>query len=445
MTKKKEDNIISDWGEKASGFYSGDSAVDFSKAKKLTTTGSTCDAYETRYHSRHVFIKRLKERYRFNDRYLQALKKEYEIGISLNHPSLPQYTEFFREYIVLNFVDGKTLAEIMSSDDSRLTDRNFILKIMNQLLDVIEYLHQHNVIHSDLKSDNIVIKSGTNNVILLDFDKCYTDSHDLTTGSSELYGLQEGEKGIPDIDFRGLGIIAGKLSGILEDKGLRKILKSFSEKCKENNVSITHLRKILDYGARTNSYYSISKIWPVIIFGSIVILLLIIVYADGFQNNNFDQEPVVPIETPQIIEDTSKKEEGSENKKIEELPQNNVHKPELPRNFPSDNEINEELTKLFATLEKQIDEAEAFLNDPKVSLKEKRDTFFVINALQSKTIQKTYSYFESKYPEVNPVKIQIEVTGSNVFQKILHKMTDLSYILLKQSEEETAINDESPE
>lgn len=96
----KEDGFI------VSGFGSGavveaPFAVDFSKAKKLDRSGSTCDAYECTIQHRRVFVKRLKAKCQDNPLYRAAFSKEYDLGVTLSHPSLPRYVGFGEDYLVL--------------------------------------------------------------------------------------------------------------------------------------------------------------------------------------------------------------------------------------------------------------------------------------------------------------------------------------------------------
>ena len=102
------------------------SIIDFSRAKRLNTTGSTCDAYLAELKHRKVFVKRLKEKYRGSARYRTAFEKEYEIGVGLSHPALPVYIDFHGDYIVMNYIDGRTLAEMLASGDEWLSNGNFI-------------------------------------------------------------------------------------------------------------------------------------------------------------------------------------------------------------------------------------------------------------------------------------------------------------------------------
>lgn len=80
--------------------------IDFDDAVKLPCGGSTCDIYKTRWQRRDVFVKRLKKEYRAKPLYLDALDKEFDVGVGLRHPSLPEYREFHRDDIIMDYIDG---------------------------------------------------------------------------------------------------------------------------------------------------------------------------------------------------------------------------------------------------------------------------------------------------------------------------------------------------
>lgn len=132
-------------------------AVDFALAKPLSRSGSTCDAFECVVQRRRVFVKRLKAGYRSNPLYLAAFDKEFDLGVSLSHPSLPRYIGFGGDYIVMDFVEGDTLADLISRGDKRLKNKKFVRKLLCELVDVVEYLHYRNIVHCDIKADNIIV------------------------------------------------------------------------------------------------------------------------------------------------------------------------------------------------------------------------------------------------------------------------------------------------
>ena len=85
-------------------------SFDFADAKLLDRTGSTCDAYVCTIQRRRVFVKRLKAEFRDNPFYRDAFDKEYDLGVSLSHPSLPRYVGFGVDYIIMDYIEGDTLA-----------------------------------------------------------------------------------------------------------------------------------------------------------------------------------------------------------------------------------------------------------------------------------------------------------------------------------------------
>ena len=211
--------------------------IDFDDALRLPDAGSICDVYRTKWQRREVFVKRLKEEFRNHPLYLDALDKEYEIGVSLKHPSLPDYREFHRDYIIMDYIDGTTLAEMIKSNDSWLTNESNIVRMFRELVKVTDYLHRHNVTHCDIKPDNIMITSNNHNAILIDLDKCYTDFLNDTSGDPSKYGLSLKDEGKIIIDFRGIARVAGIMKKNLPNFKFRKY-KKFINECNSPQVSV---------------------------------------------------------------------------------------------------------------------------------------------------------------------------------------------------------------
>ncbi len=218
-------------------------SVDFALAKPLDRSGSTCDAYECTVQRRRVFVKRLKAEYRDNPLYRAAFDKEYDLGVSLSHPSLPRYIGFGGDYIVMDFIEGDTLADLMKRDDPRLRNRKFVRRLLIELVDVVEYLHRRNIVHCDIKADNVIVSPYDDRpVSLIDLDKAYTSWLDTTHGNTEKYGWAVCADGA--IDFRGIGKIAARL-------GQGKVARA----CKKDNVSAPGLRQLLRIRKRINGVW----------------------------------------------------------------------------------------------------------------------------------------------------------------------------------------------
>ncbi|MBD5351804.1 phosphotransferase [bacterium] len=189
--------------------------VDFGRATRLVHSGSTCDAYDSMIQRRRVFIKRLKPEFRDNPLYRSAFDKEYDLGVGLNHVSLPRYVTIGDDYLVMDFIEGDTLGELLRRGDERLQDKRFVDRLLGELIDVIEYLHRHQVVHCDIKPDNLIVSPYDGQPLtLVDFDKAYTSWLSDTAGNPAKYDCETCSDG--QVDFKGICAIAD----LLGHKGL---------------------------------------------------------------------------------------------------------------------------------------------------------------------------------------------------------------------------------
>lgn len=424
--------MISTWGDEEFSVASN-GAIDFRKAKKLKTTGSTCDAYDTRYHGRRVFVKRLKAKFRTSDRYREAFRKEYEIGVSLSHPGLPVYTDFYGDYLVMNFIDGKTLADLLTAGDPRLKDKTFVFKLLNQLLDVIDYLHQHNVVHCDIKADNIMITAQTGNLVLIDLDKCYTSWLDTTPGSSALYGLPADASGSPDIDLHGTGLVSNQIASMVSDKKTKNILNKFSDTCKKRKGSVKDLRDILNSDIdspkkKKESPFHFLKIWFLLMVGIVGLFSVVILIGDYLMGEDKTKVPqeVESVNIP--VSRDEKTNEPEEDKTLETI----ITIPTVKaQHFPTVDEINLKLKTIFIPFYQKADSVEKILNDETISDRDKVEPMEDLYITHIQCAKQGYSFFEEKYPEQKPMDIQMAVVNADEYQKSVAEVNRLGAISLK--------------
>ena len=160
-------------------------------AEPLSVGGSTCDCYRVRLYGKLHFLKRLKPELRTDPRYAAALQKEFETGYRLDHPHLVRYVSKGEDYLLTEYVDGETLTEFAASHPKFFKSRQQTDRLISQLLDVVGYLHQHQIVHLDLKPDNILITRIGHEVKLTDLGFCYTDTYTDTTGYTTKYAAPE--------------------------------------------------------------------------------------------------------------------------------------------------------------------------------------------------------------------------------------------------------------
>lgn len=106
-------------------------------------------------------------------KFLDAFETEARTLAELDHPALAQVSDFFEtdgvHYLVMEFVDGKTLSRVADLAPKLLSQRR-IIQWARELCDALGYLHSQNppVIVRDLKPDNVMIDEKRR-LRLLDF------------------------------------------------------------------------------------------------------------------------------------------------------------------------------------------------------------------------------------------------------------------------------------
>ena len=159
--------------------------------EQMDTRGATCDTFRVKLYGKLHFLKRLKPEYVGDVRYQEALRKEFETGYRLEHPNLVRYLSLDHDGILMEYVDGETLSHRLAANPDYFKNRKHTDKFIRQLLDALGYLHSHQVLHLDLKPDNILFTRINDDVKLIDLGCCYTDSFPDTQGYTSEFAAPE--------------------------------------------------------------------------------------------------------------------------------------------------------------------------------------------------------------------------------------------------------------
>lgn len=203
----------------------------FPDAEQIPVGGSTCDCYRVRLYGKLHFLKRLKPDLSIDPRFVAALEKEFETGYRLDHPTLVHYVSKGVDYLLMEYVDGETLGQFVAHHPDFFKSRKNTNRLLSQLLDVLGYLHAHQVVHLDLKPDNILITRIGQNVKLADLGYCYTDTYTDTMGRTDKYAAPEQLQGAP-VDERTDIYAVGK---ILESLPCPHIYNKVISHCTESD------------------------------------------------------------------------------------------------------------------------------------------------------------------------------------------------------------------
>ncbi len=89
----------------------------------------------------------------------ERFQREEEIGAKLNHPAILKVikvdSQKSRPYLVMEFLEGKTLAEVLSK--RKMLSEGEAVSYAVKICDALEYLHANGIAHRDLKPQNIMV------------------------------------------------------------------------------------------------------------------------------------------------------------------------------------------------------------------------------------------------------------------------------------------------
>ena len=96
-----------------------------------------------------------------NGKALRALQQEAAKGRALIHPNIVRFVDLDRDddlyFLVLEWLEGRTLADILDSPDAKGIDIRRAFEIVRHVGAALEYAHKRGIVHADVKPGNIMI------------------------------------------------------------------------------------------------------------------------------------------------------------------------------------------------------------------------------------------------------------------------------------------------
>ncbi|XP_018326359.1 serine/threonine-protein kinase nekl-2-like [Agrilus planipennis] len=100
---------------------------------------------------------------------LLSAKNEVSILKSLNHPNIVQYYDSYISngifYIVMEYASKGTLHELLNNTRPNYLPQSTIMCIFCQILNALNHIHEKNIIHRDLKAENIFMTGLKGDVV----------------------------------------------------------------------------------------------------------------------------------------------------------------------------------------------------------------------------------------------------------------------------------------
>jgi CHASE2 domain-containing sensor protein/predicted Ser/Thr protein kinase len=114
---------------------------------------------------------------RQDTRFLQVARRLFHseaeiLEILGKHHQIPELLAYFEDnqefYLIQQYIEGHTLSEELPPVQN-VQNESFVMEMLKQVLEVLEFVHQHRVIHRDLKPTNIIRCAQNNRLVLIDF------------------------------------------------------------------------------------------------------------------------------------------------------------------------------------------------------------------------------------------------------------------------------------
>ncbi|ABA22134.1 serine/threonine protein kinase [Trichormus variabilis ATCC 29413] len=103
----------------------------------------------------------------------ERFKREAAILFRLGkeHNQIPELYDFFEEnrefYLVQEYIDGHDLSYEM--EQGKPWSEADVIQLLQEILEVLDFVHQNNVIHRDIKPLNLMRRYSDNKIVLIDF------------------------------------------------------------------------------------------------------------------------------------------------------------------------------------------------------------------------------------------------------------------------------------
>jgi serine/threonine-protein kinase len=150
----------------------------------------------------------------------ERYKREAEIGNRINHPHVQHMLstdeERSAEYLVMEYIKGRTLREVLEACNGQPLSSEEALRITLQICDALAYCHEQGVFHRDIKPENIMIQDD-GNIKIIDFGVALLQGARRVTwrgltgtvGTPDYMSPEQlkGERGMASSDIYAVGVI----------------------------------------------------------------------------------------------------------------------------------------------------------------------------------------------------------------------------------------------
>src|ERR1035437_4901091 len=147
---------------------------------------------------RIVAVKTLRDDLARDQTFQARFRREAQSAASLNHPSIVAVYDTGEDmlghtpvpYIVMEYVDGRTLRDLLRDDRRLLPER--AAEITDGALRALDYSHRNGIVHRDIKPGNVMLTRG-GEVKVMDFGiaRAVSDAQATMTQTAQVIGTAQ--------------------------------------------------------------------------------------------------------------------------------------------------------------------------------------------------------------------------------------------------------------
>ncbi|MDJ0714197.1 MAG: protein kinase [Prochloraceae cyanobacterium] len=133
------------------------------------------------------------------------------------HPQIPRLLAYFEQdrefYLVEDFIEGKPLTEEIKP--GKRWEESEVIDLLEEILQVLEFVHQQGVIHRDIKPANLMRRKKDGKIFLIDFGAVKQISTHIADAAQINYTVGIGTKGyMPPEQARGRPRLASDIYAV---------------------------------------------------------------------------------------------------------------------------------------------------------------------------------------------------------------------------------------
>ncbi|MEA2488007.1 MAG: eukaryotic-like serine/threonine-protein kinase [Actinomycetota bacterium] len=127
-------------------------------------SGGMAEVYRARDEllGREVAVKVLHERFARDRAFVERFKREAQSAANINHPNIVSLYDYGSDgdtyYIVMEFIDGRSLAEVIEQEGPLLPER--AAEIASEVAQALQRAHATGLVHRDIKPSNVMLTSS---------------------------------------------------------------------------------------------------------------------------------------------------------------------------------------------------------------------------------------------------------------------------------------------